>query len=90
MTWDGGQREVLGIRLHSQIDPGLKTWEGSRAAREHHVSANQKTQWKDVGRGSRLSRIRQPTLSQVPSWKPVCVLCGGGLSNVSLQKGFCF
>lgn len=61
MTCDGGKREVLGTRLHCQNNPGLKTWEGGWAAEEHHVSANQKMQWKDVGRESRLSLICQPT-----------------------------
>lgn len=47
-------------------------------------------QWKDVGIENQMSFIHQPTLSQVPSWKPERILCGGGLLNVTLQKGFCF
>lgn len=52
---------------------------------------NQKMlKWKDVGIENQMSFIHQPTLSQVPPWKPECILCGGGLLNVNLQKDFCF
>jgi hypothetical protein len=52
---------------------------------------NQKMlKWKDVGIENQMSFIHQPTLSQVPSWKPKRTLCGGGLLNVTLQKDFSF
>lgn len=52
---------------------------------------NQKMlKWKDVGIENQMSFIHRPTLSQVPSWKPKHILCGGGLLNVNLQKDFCF
>lgn len=46
--------------------------------------------WKDVAEKNHMSLIRQPTLSQVPSGSLRSVLCGCGVLNVSLQKGFCF